>query len=362
MSNRNNRQRYESIDLPFYEREIAPILPPKVLDFHTHTWSREGRMIGPRQSKLPGMKYMVTDEEYPPEALLADGRTCFPDREYHAVCFGYPTPTVDWEKDTAFIAAAGTRRGLYPLVLAGKDLGRSRAQYEQAIADGNFLGFKVVLNWLGDDYGNKRVEDLLGPREMKLANERRLVVMLHVPRAGRLADPVVQRGVQRLSKAYPDAQIVLAHCGRCYLPTEMRAAIESIRRLPNVRMDTAMVMDQTAIRMALDTIGPERLLYATDFPVAAMRGRRVAVMDHWVDVVLPGYPKSAYRVADGSIRATFMAWEIVLAIRWAAELAGLKRKELNGIFFENGMAILRRVDGGKALARLRKRWRQQEKS
>jgi predicted TIM-barrel fold metal-dependent hydrolase len=301
---------------------------------------------------------MITDEHYPPESLLADGRRCFPDREYHAVCFGNPSPGADWEQDTAFVAAAGSHRRLYPLVVAGKELGFSREHYEQALADGGFLGFKVFLNWLGDNYGDKRIEDMLGPTEMELANERRLVVLLHVPRAGRLADPVVQKGVQRLSKAYPAAQIVLAHCGRCYLPQEMKAAIDSVRRLPNVWLDTAMVMDPVAIQMALEALGPARLLYATDFPVAAMRGRRVAVMDHWVDIVLPGYPKSAYRLADGSIRATFMAWEIVLAVRWAAELAGLSRKELRGIFFDNGMAILRRVNRGKALASLRRKWRQ----
>ena len=53
---------------------------------------------------------------------------------------------------------------------------------------------------------------------------------------------------------------------------------------------------------------------------AAMRGRRVSVMDHWVDVVLPGYPKSAYRV-DGEIHATYMSLEIALALRWAASTA-----------------------------------------
>ncbi|MCF7855230.1 MAG: hypothetical protein K9N51_10575 [Candidatus Pacebacteria bacterium] len=25
----------------FYTHEIAPVLPPKVLDFHTHTWSAD---------------------------------------------------------------------------------------------------------------------------------------------------------------------------------------------------------------------------------------------------------------------------------------------------------------------------------
>lgn len=71
---------------------------------------------------------------------------------------------------------------------------------------------------------------MIGPVELALANERRLVVLLHVPRSG-------------------------------------------------------------------------RLLFATDFPMAAMRARRVWVMDHWVDVVLPGYPASAYRVSGDTFRA-----------------------------------------------------------
>jgi len=105
------------------------------------------------------------------------------------------------------------------------------------------------------------------------------------------------------------------------------------------------VMDPVVVQLALNEIGPGRLLFATDFPPARMRGRRVQVMDHWVDVVLPGYPASAYRVA-GEIRATFMPWEMVLAIRWAAELTGLKRDETDGIFWGNGWRLLDRVKRG----------------
>jgi len=57
---------------------------------------------------------------------------------------------------------------------------------------------------------------------------------------------------------------------------------------------------------------------------------------------LPDYAPSAFRVA-GEIHATFMALEICLAIRWAAELTGLKRREIHGIFWTNGMRLLRRV-------------------
>lgn len=343
----DERSRYRTVDLPFYRDEVAPVLPPAVLDFHAHTWSSKNWKTVPWTGRKKGGRYMVTTKSYLPRELMADARRCFPDRPYHAVCFGYPTPVVEWEKDTAFVAQAARRNAvLHPLVLGGRELGISRERYERALAQGGFLGFKVFLNWMGDNYGDKTIEDMLGPTEMRLADERRLIVLLHVPRSGRLADPVIQKGVERLAKEYPGAQIVLAHCGRCYLPAEMKKAIRSIRTLENVSMDTSMVMDPVVIQMAMNEIGSGRLLFATDFPVAAMRGRRVQVMDHWVDVVLDGYPASAFRVADGGIRATFMAWEIVLAIKWAAELTGLSRRELHGIFWGNGMRKLKNVVEG----------------
>lgn len=148
---------------------------------------------------------------YPPEHLLADGRKAFPDRTYEAVCFGYPTPAVDWEKDTAYIAtAARAHRGLWPLLLAGPALGVSRERYEQALDANRFHGFKVFLDGYGNDYGHVRIEDMVGPVERELANERRLVLLLHVPRAGRLADPEIQDGVRRLAGECPAAKIVLA--------------------------------------------------------------------------------------------------------------------------------------------------------
>ena len=328
----------------YYRQEIAPILPPRVLDFHTHTWSGDNWKERPWDTDKSGGRYMVTDAFYPPEQLLRDVRACFPDRECDAVCFGYPTPAVDWEKDTAYVAAAARQhRGLWPLVLAGPDLGISRERYEQALDDNGFRGFKVFMNWYGDNYGDKRVEEMFGPTEIALANERRLVVLLHVPRQGRLADPAIQAGVRWLSAACPDARIVLAHCGRCYMPAEMKAAIGCLRSLSNVWLDTSMVMDPVVVQIALNEIGPSRLLFATDFPVAAMRGRRVQVMDHWVDVVLTGYASSAWRVASDGIRAGFMAWEIVLAIRWAAELTGIAAADRDRIFYDNGMALLQGV-------------------
>jgi predicted TIM-barrel fold metal-dependent hydrolase len=343
-------------DGSFYAERIAPHLPPIVLDFHAHVWRKSEWHAVPWKSGAAGGGYMVTTEDYPVESLVGDGRSSFPDREYRAVCFGYPVPLADNAKDTVYVAGAGRTHGMYPLMVVGSSLKVPAEVIRQRLQEGRFLGYKVYLPWHGNDYGNTRVEDLLGANEMDIAQELGLVVLLHVPRADRLADPEIQAGVRWLSRGWPNAKIVLAHCGRCYLPLEMERAIGSVKDLANVYLDTSMVMDETVLRMVFDGIDSSRVLYATDFPVAAMLGRRVRVMDHWVDVVVGDAQPSAYRVRAEGIRAMYMALEIALAVLTAGRAAGLAPEKLRGVFFDNGMKVLSGVRGGEGVRAAEAGW------
>ncbi len=339
----NEQDHYSTVDLPFYREEVEPLLPNTVLDFHAHVWDKSLWKINPWDEKRDGADYMVTDTSYTFEELDTDAERIFPGKEYRAVCFGNPTPAADIERTNEWVAdGARAVEDRYPLMLAGKGL-MDRERLEETLTKGGFYGYKVFLNWFGDNYGDVLIEDMLGSVEMETAEAHRLVVLLHVPRSGRLADPEIGRGVRDLAAQYPNAQIVLAHCGRCYLPDRMAAAVGSIIDHPNVYLDTSMVMDPTVFEIILENIPSERLLFATDFPVPAMRGRRVYVMDHWVDLVLPGYPESGYRVQSTNMRATFMVYEIVLALRRAAERIGLSAQELEAIFYKNGIKVLERV-------------------
>ncbi|RKX51298.1 MAG: hypothetical protein DRP50_09110, partial [Thermotoga sp.] len=73
------------------------------------------------------------------------------------------------------------------------------------------------------------------------------------------------------------------------------------------------------------------------------------VMDHWVDIVLDEYPPSSFRVLSSNIHATFMVYEIILAIKRASEMVNLSSKQLYNIFYENGMAVLSHVMDGQQL-------------
>lgn len=337
-----NDGRYNDFDLPFFRNEISSIIPDRVLDFHAHIWMSEHWKVVPWETDAAGAKYMVTQEQYSIEELIDDGRMLFPGKTYEAVCFGLPTPAADLEKTNAYSAKAGGNPGIYPLIVTGRDI-ITPDRLRQMICGDGFYGYKVFLNWYGNDYGSVTVEDMIGPAEMEIAHELNLVVLLHVPRDERLADPEIQAGVRHLSKEYPGAKIVLAHCGRAYLPDEMKKAIGSIKDLENVYLDTAMVMDPLVIERVFDTIDSSRLVFATDVPVALMRGRRVQVADHWVDLVYEDYAPSAYRVQSNNMRATFMVYEIIHAISRAGEMAGLSTDMINDVFFNNGMNVLKGV-------------------
>jgi len=343
----------------FYDAEVAPYLPPEVLDFHAHIWDSGNWKERPWDTDAAGGKYMVVEPYYPAGRLTADGIAAFPDREYRAVVFGYPVPAGDFRRENAYVREEAATPGLYPLMLAGRSLGVDKAEIRKTLQEGPFLGYKVFLNWYGNDYGSVTIDDMLSANEMAVADEERLVVLLHVPRSDRLADPVIQKGVQNLATEYPNAQIVLAHCGRCYLPDQMRRAVGALTGLSNVYLDSSMVMDPLVLRIVMDELGPERLLFGTDYPVAAMKGRRVRVLDHWVDVVSPGYAPSAYRTEAADVPATYMAVEIAVAIRDAALSAGIGESALHGVFFGNGMGVMERVNSGKTLAEVQARWERQ---
>jgi hypothetical protein len=297
---------------------------------------------------------MIVETDYGFESLIEDGERFFPTRKFAAVCFGYPAPSGDWEACNAYVAHGGGHPGMFPLSVQGKE-GVPKDALRQHIQAGAFFGYKVATPWQGDDYGSVTVDDMVGETAMGLANELKLVVLLHLPRSGRLADPLNIASLQRLAKSYPQAQIVLAHCGRSYCPGIMQKGIGALQGLENLYFDVSMVQDPVVLQILLEHVSSSRVLFATDLPVAAMRGRRVCVNDHWVDVVREPSQGSAYRLSAETLNATFMVYEIARAVRDAAQLSGLSREETRSIFYTNGMAILSRVAGGQPLQQLQAR-------
>ena len=339
----------------FYEREIAPFLPDQVLDFHTHIWmpdqwknagGNEGvdRVSLVSEEKKEAAKYMTSSTEYSVENLLSDAAEAFSDRPYNAVVFGAPCPDADNKRTNSYVASvSASRPNLFPLRVTGKALSETASDVRREIDTQGFYGYKVFLDWLGDEYPPLVFDDMVSEEQCALADEKGLIILLHVPRSGRLADPEVGKSVREAALRWKNARFVLAHCGRCYRFEEIREALRWVADLPNVWFDCSMVMDPTVHAYILQRMDPTHYLFATDYPIAAMRGRRVNIADHWVDVVLPGPAEGHYRVITDNMRASFMTHEIVKAVLIGSELAGLSSLQTRNIFFQNGMSLLQEV-------------------
>jgi uncharacterized protein len=74
--------------------------------------------------------------------------------------------------------------------------------------------------------------------------------------------------IAEAAEQVPEAQIILGHMGGYFHVDE---AIETAARLPNLLLETSAMPYPEAIRRALDRLGPERVLFASDGPGCSPR-------------------------------------------------------------------------------------------
>ncbi|HEY9840014.1 MAG: amidohydrolase family protein [Candidatus Sericytochromatia bacterium] len=69
--------------------------------------------------------------------------------------------------------------------------------------------------------------------------------------------------LERAARAVPECQIIFGHMGGYF---HVRDAIEVAKRCPNVYLETSATPHVNLIREAIELLGPERVIYASDGP------------------------------------------------------------------------------------------------
>lgn len=325
-----------------YREEIAPILPQQILDIHTHVWTKLGARCSFINKYPPIQGYKGAPLDYDYADLDRSARKLFPDREYHAVCFGAAMlELVGTGINDEVGAGAQDWPRRYPLLVATPS--ESAEKLRQALLGGRFYGIKVAVNLEDHAYATDRVTHVFSEAQRTVANELGLMVMLHVPRPRRLADPDNVSDIQWISRECPEAKIILAHLGRSYCSWVIKDSIHELKNLDNVYWDVSYVQNPMVYEILFENVDSRRVLFGTDQPMADWRGRRVCVNNQWVDVTRDRYSWAAFRREGLEIEATFIAYEIIRALREGAERAGLSKAQLAAIFFENGMRLVKDV-------------------
>jgi len=323
-----------------FEEEIDEFLPQRVLDFHVHVFNNG--------ALPPGQLYPVGGTEitsYTFEDLSNDLEDLFPGRECRAVCFGTPWADGNHQCNNDYVADGCDNDRFFGLRLLDP-LKDNAESVHNDLAGRRLLGFKPYPVYPRKaDEGLVEICEMLPDWAMEVANDYGAVIMLHIPRRARLADPLNQKQLVELCETYPRARIVLAHIGRAYYYQNVVGNLDALSELPNLYYDIAMVNNWEVMEYAFQRIAPHKWLYGSDIPLAIAPGKSVEINNHYTYVTPRPWPLS---ISDdhGKLVFTSFLYEEIRAVRKAVERLGLGRDFVEGLFYDNGMRLLAAVLDG----------------
>ncbi|MBN2302382.1 MAG: amidohydrolase family protein [Lentisphaerae bacterium] len=322
-------------DMKIWKEELEDFIPGKVLDFHTHIFCK---------GVIPeGTSYCCAGqdiEKYDMDDLKRDLSEIYPERETYAVCFGMPYEEYDRELNDHYVGAQCDRKRFFPFRLIDPRYD-TQANVKEDIDRYSFLGFKPYLNYVKKrDRNDIEIHEMLPDWAMEIAEEHGLIIMLHIPRKDRLADPINQKQIIEICNDYPNAKIVLAHIGRAYYLKGIVGYLDTLKSLPNLWYDLAMLNNWEVMEYLFRTVSAEKILYATDLPIAIAPGKSVEINDQYTYVTPKPWQLSISAEHTTLVFTSFL-YEELRAIKKAVERSGVNKAFTQKIFFDNGITLLR---------------------
>ena len=325
-----------------YDAEFREWLPDTVLDVHIHLSRRDSYPDG---FEPPPKSYhrFLKDQSYPIEDCVQDAETMLPDKTFLGLCFGSPGPEVDRDRANRYIASVVDNRRFFGLAMVSPQ--DPMARVERWMRETPLLGYKPYRDFFtGQPRETVSIPNMLPDRQMELADKLGLVVMLHVPRAKRLADPDNQREVCALADRYPNTSIILAHVGRAYYLRSVVGHLAEVRKRPNIYVDLAMLNHWEVIEHVFQEFPRDRILFGTDMPISCFGGKSVEINDQYAYIMESDIEiGAAIHDAGRAVQFTYFYYEELRAIRKAALKAALTREELRGVFVDNSLTLLSRA-------------------
>lgn len=337
-------------DRQIYERELKDFLPAHMIDIHTHIWLERLRWQMPSASETVRRTVtwpLLVARENSIADLQETYRLMFPEKRVTPLTFSLCEDKRNLPVCNDYVQKCAKETG-YPALYFSKPE-ESAEQIERAIRGGGYLGLKSYLD-LSPEYIPEpeiRIYDFFPPCQLKKIDELGLIVMLHIPRNGRLKDPVNIAQILEIKQRFPRIKLILAHIGRAYCECDVGDAFERLAALGDLLFDFSANTSEHAMFHLLNAVGPKRVLFGSDLPIVRMRMRRIEENGTYINLIPPGLygdPRQDPHLREVSEkeggRLTLFMYEEILAFKRAAGKAGLGKPDIEDVFFENARKLL----------------------
>ena len=128
---------------------------------------------------------------------------------------------------------------------------------EKLLQEGEALGIKI-----NPSTERHRVTESVYEKPLTLCNDYEALVLVH---CGRWVEMSGWNYALDVARKYPKATFILAHMGGTH-PDLAIPAIDNAKALGNVLFDTSQTRQLSVLRYAVEQLGVERLLFASDMP------------------------------------------------------------------------------------------------
>ena len=329
----------QEMDRQIFERELRGFLPSKIFDAHLHFF--DASCLVPGASFPSRHCYHKFGGVFTPSQYETWAEEALPGVEIHTNSFGHPGQESDREASAVYAGSITDNQRTYGLALVAPSDSADTAR--RRVVQNQLVGFKPYPNFVtGKPINEVTVHDMLPAAQMEVADELGLAIMLHIPRPGRLADPLNQAQMVELCERYPNARIIFAHIGRAYFLSNVVGFLEGIAACPNAYIDTAMINHEGVLEYAFRNFPRDRILFGADAPFALLRGKSVEINNQYAYLVGEDYDLgTGIYDAEHAVSFTTFFYEQLRGIKLAAERAGLSEREIEDFFFNNADGLIR---------------------
>ena len=328
---------FTDVDREFVARHVEPYLPDRVFDAHAHLFSQNHYPAGNVPAHLKDAPVEIGINQYREliEWLHPNGRT------KGGLFFGLAFQG-DRAANDRFVADEVSKGQAQGFAARGQMLIAPEMDAEsvrEQVRRYGFVGLKPYHLMAKTDGPTflAPIEDYLSEEHVRVAHEEGLTITLHMVRDRALADPVNQATIRRYCSDYPNMRLILAHAARGFNPWHTIEGIHSLAGLQNVWCDTSAVTEAGAFEVIVETLGPTRLLYGTDFHVSHMRGRCIAIGDsfHWLYA-----EEMELDEKHTTLKPVLIGLESLRSVILAMHRLKLKDAQIEDIFYGNAAQLL----------------------
>ncbi len=325
-------------DKRIYEEELKDFLPEKIIDVHAHVWLDHLKEVDPTAPKRTVTWTQVVAKDNPIEHLQQTYELLFPGKQVSALFFA----NGEGDGNNRYVAESSRKTGWPALYFSHPT--ETAEELEQHIRQGGYLGIKSYLS-LSPKYipgPEVRIFDFFPKHQLAVLDQMGGIVMLHIPRNGRLKDPVNLAQIAEIKEKFPNIRLIVAHIGRAYVQSDIGDAFDTLDQYPDLMYDFCANCCDEAIEACLRHAGAKHLMFGLDMPILRLRTHRIQENGTYINLVPPGMygdlggdPHMREVSPEEAQKITFFAYEELLAFKRVAQKLGLSRQDVEDVMYNN---------------------------